>query len=979
MKKLIFGFSLVCAGLLPTACIDKHEEVDEESRPEWLGGSIYEELSTRQSGKLEGTFNTYLRLVDDLGYGEVLGRTGSKTVFPANDEAFDRFFASGQWPGVSKYEDLSTAQKKLLLYTSMLDNAMLVNMMSNVAGDGGVIRGQAMKHTTSVSVIDTVTHSLKPSQLYVNNPYFKRFDQKSDGIYFVADATEPPMIHFTREFMLNHSLTTSGPQSDFSILMGQDYDEKEQPGYVFRNKIIHKDVTCQNGYIHQVENVIVPPGNMAQMLKTGSDTKLFSRMLDRFAVPVYNASVTRDYKASAAQYGWAEVDSIFEVRYMSNASYDNKVANDRELGINTSWLLRFDPGWNQYYLATGQTGSGDGKQSDVAAILVPEDEAVRGYFLPAGAYNGNMGSGAFLIDRYGKKPNTLENLEENIDSIPQDKIQTILRNLMQTQFTKTVPSLFDAVTDNASDLMGLSLSDVRKDASGAYDVRIANNGVVYVLNRMIAPPDFSSVLAPALVSDQLKVVNWVIQNRSATSYSGSSTVNKYEYSIDLDYYTYLLAMSANYAQFLPTDQAFSTYYVNAASLSTQQPEVVRFYYDAEKYKATSGLGVSHWKYDPVTRQVGDSIGEYDLAKDYSVSGRPAYKVVKALLNELINMHTIVLKKGETLGQNKYYTTKLGAGVKVTGNTEGSTVATSYQNGAAWPQPAAISKVYPENNGVAYQLDGLLQPPTQSVYSVLNNNPQFSEFRELCMFFDNVDFMKWLGISTTYDTETKMKESDQYIVFEKPHSKEYNPENDETTNAHYSMATYENDYVVKFFNTFNYTVYAPNNDAMEKAYAQGLPRYTDILDTYEKSEANELSEDYATVSARLLQQVKLLRQFVRYHFQNTTVFANNYGDTGYYSTFTPDANNINLKVKVTDISGGRLTVRDAAGVDHTIVDGAAGKVANAMTRDVILDARFDEAKTIYTSSFAVVHEIDTPLCPCADGSYTTLLSNYARRR
>ena len=978
MKKLISGFSLLFVGLLVASCVDKHEEVDEESRPDWLGGSIYEELSTRQSGQLEGTFTTYLRLVDDLGYGETLSRTGSKTVFPANDDAFNRFFASRQWPNVSRYEDLSTAQKKLLLYNSMLDNAMLVNMMSNVAGSNEVIRGQAMKHTTSVSVIDSVTHYSKPSTVYQNNPYFKRFDNKEGGIHLVGDATTPMMIHFTREFMLSHSLTTSGDESDFSVLTGQVYDEKEQPGYVFRNKIIHKDVTCQNGYIHQVQDVIVPPGNMAQVLKQqGGDTELFSRMLDRFALPLYNAAVTRDYRASAAQYGWEPIDSIFEVRYMSSSSYDNKVQKDPDgNNINTGWLLRFDPGWNQYYLSTGQTGNGDGKQSDAAAILVPDDDAVRGYFLPAGTYNGNQGSGAFLVDRYGKKPNTLENLEENIDSIPQDKIQVILRNLMQTQFTKTVPSLFDAVTDNASDLMGLQLSDVRKTSDGKYDVRIANNGVIYVLNRMIAPPDFSSVLAPALVSDKMKVVNWVIQNKSASSYSGSSTVEKYDYSIDLDYYTYLLAMTANYAQFLPTDEAFGTYYVNAASLSTAQPEVIHFFFDTEKYKATSGLGVSHWKYDPVTRMVTDSIGEY-VMEPKSVTSRPIYNVVKSVLNEFINMHTIVLEKGEVLGQNKYYTTKLGAGVRVTGNTEGSTVGTSAQKEGLWPA-APISKVYPEQNGVAYQLDGLLQPPTQSVYSVLKNNPQFSEFLNLCMFFDNPDFMKWLGISTDYDSDKGMTESDQYLVFEKPNTKGYNPENDASANADYMMATYEDDYVVKYFNTFNYTVYAPNNAAMEAAYAKGLPRWERVMQDYEDSEAGNLSEDYETVSKRLLKDVQLLRQFVRYHFQNTTVFANNYGKASKYSTFTPDANNINLKLAVTSIANGQLKVKDEAGVEHTIIDGAAGKVANEMTRDVILDARYDKAKTVYTSSFAVVHEIDEALCPNRDGRFSTLIAS-ARRR
>ena len=88
MKKLFLCASLVALGLL-TSC-EKELLVPEGTKPEWLGESIYEEL---RSGKhLTGTFNTYLRLVDDLEYDEVLAKTGSKTVFPANDEAFERFF-----------------------------------------------------------------------------------------------------------------------------------------------------------------------------------------------------------------------------------------------------------------------------------------------------------------------------------------------------------------------------------------------------------------------------------------------------------------------------------------------------------------------------------------------------------------------------------------------------------------------------------------------------------------------------------------------------------------------------------------------------------------------------------------------------------------------------------------------------------------------------------------------------------------------
>ena len=111
MKKVFFCVSLVLSGLM-TSCIDKYEEVDADSKPSWLGGSIYSELKNPNQARLTGTFNTYLRLIDDLGYAETLNRTGSKTVFPANDEAFKRFFSDNQW-GVGSYEELTEAQKKL--------------------------------------------------------------------------------------------------------------------------------------------------------------------------------------------------------------------------------------------------------------------------------------------------------------------------------------------------------------------------------------------------------------------------------------------------------------------------------------------------------------------------------------------------------------------------------------------------------------------------------------------------------------------------------------------------------------------------------------------------------------------------------------------------------------------------------------------------------------------------------------------------
>ena len=105
--KVVMMGCLVGYGITTTliACGEKDELMDE---PSWLGNSIYERLGD------EGGYKYTLRLIDDLGQKAVLSQTGSKTLFVANDSVYDEFFRQNSW-GVSRYDDLSLAQKKLLL------------------------------------------------------------------------------------------------------------------------------------------------------------------------------------------------------------------------------------------------------------------------------------------------------------------------------------------------------------------------------------------------------------------------------------------------------------------------------------------------------------------------------------------------------------------------------------------------------------------------------------------------------------------------------------------------------------------------------------------------------------------------------------------------------------------------------------------------------------------------------------------------
>lgn len=920
MKKINFCITLALAGLM-TACVDKNEAVDADSRPSWLGGSIYQELKNPEY--LTGTFNTYLKLVDDLGYAEVLNRTGSKTVFPANDEAFDRFFEHNDW-GVRNYAGLTDAQKKMLLYSSMLDNALLIDMLSNVSNtssaEGTVTKGMAVKHQTQLSATDSIQHITLEGLMPQNNAYWDKF--REDGqMFLVSDASRPMMVHFTREHMLNNGITTDGAESDFAILTGTPYEEGM--AYIFNDRIIQSDITCQNGYIHQMQDVIVPPGNMAEALRNDSETNYFSRILDYFCAPFENPTVTSQYNALQLEKGLPTVDMIYERRYLNNqTAHAQRLDPDGNI-ISSAYLLDFDPGWNQYSQLQA-SGGVDYTIADIAAMFVPTDEAVINFFTEGG-------DGAYLIDLYGQytgSENNVAHLAENLDSLHSKKpdiLTSFLKNLMKPSFIATVPSKFETIQNDANEYMGITTDLLARKSDGKYDINIANNGVIYKMKELIAPDKYQSVMAPSSVYPDMSVMNWAVEDNEA---------------LGISHHYYLMAMKSNFAFFIPDDEAFSQYYVDPIYLGHREPRALKFSYNP----ATSSVQAVAYAYNPTTNQVGEVLNN---------GGLVPLTQWKSLFVDILNYHTVVLGDGETLGTNNYYKTKHGGEIRVTGAGVGSQVMSGQQidNGVA---PSVIENVYNEKNGQAFRIDHVIQAPRNSVSKTLQSHAAFSEFYSLCAGFTaSRELMAWAGISDSANV-FGTTEQDAYIIF----TSDRGSGDSKVSNS----CLDEN---VKMFNTFNYTLYAPNNQAMEKAYAAGLPRWADIQALYEQYSGyideygNPTTEAAANAMARAKHDIGLLRDFARYHFQNTSVYADNVVESNRYNSLSTDDLGLAIEIRVSG-GGGRLQVHDESGATVTVDANDASKQVNLMARDYWFDRARGEASSIYTSSFCVVHEIDTPL-------------------
>lgn len=907
-----------------TSCTDDYELDDDGVSPGYT--SIYALLkdpgkSKNQEHPLTGTFENYLRLVNDLSYADVFDRTGSKTVFPANDEAFARFYQNNSW-GVTKYEDFTEQQKIQLLYGSMIDNAMLTGMLSNIQSGNTVNRGQAMRHHTALQTVNAVNHfsADEASQIPQNNSFW---DRLRSGVYYVADESEPSMVHFTREHMLQNNITTAGTNSDFEVITGTKYDENLGTTYIFRVPVTSPNVRALNGYVHQVGDVLVPQPNIAEVIRTNGESNYFSRMLDRFSVPIYQGNVTRNYNDNAELHGQPKIDSIFAKKYF-NSQKGHVLRNDDQ-GNVMNYVLEYDPGWNAY------APENKNEQADMCAIFVPTDEAMEKYFLPGGG-------GAFILQQYGKKDNTRENLNENIDSIPINLVQKLVMNLMKTSFIETVPSKFGTVLNDATEPMGLTLDNLNRNEDGTYDVKIANNGVAYMLNSVIAPDDYQCVYAPATIMQDMVVMRKAIEDGQTDQALG----------LDLNFYAYLKAMRANYALFIPKDVAFASgqYYVDPAYLGHLVPRALKFYITID-VNGNEVVNCSQWRYDPLTNEVGDSIGMVTTTN------------FKTQLTDILNYSTIVLPTGMTLENsgNRYFKTKHGG--EILFEKGEARLGGQIDNGL---DASKVIETYPEKNGVAYVVDRVLQAPRKSVYDVLTDqaNTQFAKFEALCNESDIDKLLIWAD-AEHFDGKTESG---------KEKTLPFNPFVAKNGLSAGNM---------NYFSSYNYTFYFPNNDAMDEAYKLGLPQWDKVKAIKEKwdnmapSDEEKINDNNPDSlqhdKDRVLAMINQINAFIRYHVQNNSIYADNtvmsdnltpVSTTGGDEFATAYANLSGIRMKLR-LTGGKhqFTVTDAAG-KKVVVSENSGLMVNQMTRDYVFDKPASSATSISTSSFAVIHEIDHPL-------------------
>ncbi|MBO4612964.1 MAG: fasciclin domain-containing protein [Bacteroidaceae bacterium] len=662
-----------------------------EKEPSWLGSSIYDYLQS------EGNFTNTLRLINDLDYAEVLNKTGSKTLFVADDDAFTRFFQDNSW-GVHSYAELTEAQKKLLLFGSMINNSCQVAYLSSSEGP---TEGDCMRRLTATSEYDSVS-VMTPAKM-PDNPYWARYRDNNRSLVCMTDITAPPMIHFIESFLTNKYITNE----DCNFLFNYTTQRKAGDANVNGIAMVEQNIKCSNGFVHRMAEVITPLPNMAELINQKPNMQGWAKLLNRYCAPYYAGDdATREYNRLYN----TSIDSLFEKRFFSERSRGGQTLDLTPDEGPVNGLLKFDPGWNQFYSATTTTTTTNvALQENMGVMLVPSDDALNRYF--------NEGAGKILKDYYGSWEN-----------VPDKVISKMLNVNMLNSFTNSVPSKFHTVLNDANDELGLKVEFVDS-------VYMTCNGAIYLTNKVFNPVAYISVTFPALVDASMNILYWAVE--------------------ELGFDVYLNSQNTYYSLFIPNNKSLLEY-IDPCSYGKVNTQLFRFRYDPTALTQRERVKASIWNYDLVAGQVTDSIGE------------ASYSQITNRLEDILNTHIVI---GDVEDGNTFYQTKGGSMVKVTNASQGVSGMTvqgglQLENGS----DLHISKIYDESiegNGKTYILDDKpIMTARKSVLDILNEHEEFSAFRNLLQSSKFLETKHVIGTSehATASTNISLFNTYRYTIY-----------------------------------------------------------------------------------------------------------------------------------------------------------------------------------------------------------------------
>jgi uncharacterized surface protein with fasciclin (FAS1) repeats len=409
-KKNVYGILCLLLGILflLNGCEKKFDEYYKV--PTNLIGTVLDVL------KKDGNYTQFIKAVEMVEFDDVLGKTGNFTVFAPDDKAFAEFFIE---KGYASLEDIPDEELKGIVYYHIVFWACSKFMLLYGLGiqDADIDYSalnfkQLSKYTPPVSMeVDSIG---------------RRFNVYHESKFIPV---------YSDEFFSELDLDAS---ANYSFL----YPGSIYSGFqVDRAEIVEADVPAQNGWIHKINKVLVPPETHDDILGKKPEFSLFKELVDK--------------------------NTFYEFNYNYTFSQDNN-GDVNEDGVLDSIFLKMNSLFPSGSSPATENVGNDGRQN-VLTLFAPTNDALQSFFTNhTKGYASLSQIGMYWMNWY-------------------------LSHYIGLNYW---PSDFSTLSENWEKELAVSLVDCNISEGDIYYQQMASNGPFCGINKYFLPKIFESVVGP---------------------------------------------------------------------------------------------------------------------------------------------------------------------------------------------------------------------------------------------------------------------------------------------------------------------------------------------------------------------------------------------------------------------------------------------------------------------------------------------------
>lgn len=645
---------------------------------------------------------------------------------------------------------------------------------------------------------------------------------------------------------------------------------------------------CKNGYLHLVDEVVVPQPNLMYNLaeaRLGGKCSLASSLVQRFNYLKYDAEYSDIYN---------HIDSAWTVR---NSLLDRVVT-------------------------TSQT----------PAIILPTDEALKAFLL---ATDNPLWQCGINQDNYYTM----------LMSLPREVLQPFVKEWFRTSFTDVLPSRYSNMRSAKGHqlLAGVTTPEAYKLA--VQQVIPAVDGIIVVVDAVPNAEELRNELTFVKLAGQVAGAALTANDR----YEGERRTSPFSTDYQREMH------NKSFTMFVPTDEGLKQYgLVDPISMASNNRVSWRYWSltpDSISSNGTRQIAVAARAYRYDYKEVRNTEAARPLAAIYSSNANDDCAngnfgpVKRQLLTDMLDQHIVLQDVNSLLNtQRHWYLSRSGMPIYMKEHTNTNIVVNGgmqidlNERDAADKHDCNLQFLGQNSTGTSVFIDRPMQPTTQNVYQRLQSNDDFGMFFDCAAALNGAYDLK----NQLFDIETSEALNRKYTIFA-DFSGSY---------ARYGNA---NTMLVNFFHNFNYTIFVPTNEGMQKAVEAGLPTIESIEQFVEESldDNGQLPDDKREqAQARYL----TLLNFLKYHFCDKSYFLEpdlESGDIEQTTTACIDASNQQALTADINSGNGMLMVRDASNRYKAVKP----DLANIIARDAEFNDHPTRARYIRSASNVVLHGID----------------------